>query len=166
MANLNNKITLKLIVNGQQREDLIPQNMLLIDYLREVVNITGTKSGCDGGECGACTVLVNGNPNLSCITLAVTLAGKDVETIESLASNGRLSKLQQMFHQKLGSQCGFCTPGMIMASESLLRRNQKPTDEEITQALEGNLCRCTGYVKILESVKAVIADQSDRETCF
>ncbi len=151
------KITLRLTVNGRQREDLIPQNMLLIDYLREVVNITGTKSGCDGGECGACTVLVNGDPHLSCLSLAVSLAGKQIETIESLATNGRLSELQQMFHQKLGTQCGFCTPGMIMASEALLRRNSHPTDEEITKALEGNLCRCTGYVKILESVKAVMA---------
>lgn len=150
------KTSLNLTVNGKQREDLIPQNMLLIDYLREVVNITGTKSGCDGGECGACTVLVNGNPHLSCISLAVTMAGKQVETIESLATNGRLSKLQQMFHQKLGTQCGFCTPGMIMAAESLLRRNANPSDEEIKKALEGNLCRCTGYVKIIESVKAAI----------
>ena len=151
------KTTLCLTVNGRQREDLIPQNMLLIDYLREVVNITGTKSGCDGGECGACTVLVNGDPHLSCLSLAVSLAGKKIETIESLATNGRLSELQQMFHQKLGTQCGFCTPGMIMASEALLRRNTQPTDQEITKALEGNLCRCTGYVKILESVKAVMA---------
>ena len=152
----NSKISLNLTVNGKQREDLIPQNMLLIDYLREVVNITGTKSGCDGGECGACTVLVNGNPHLSCISLAITMAGKQIETIESLATNGRLSKLQQMFHQKLGTQCGFCTPGMIMAAESLLRRNGKPSDDEIIKALEGNLCRCTGYVKIIESVKAAI----------
>lgn len=151
------KITLCLTVNGRQREDLVPQNMLLIDYLREVVNITGTKSGCDGGECGACTILVNGDPHLSCLSLAVSLAGKEIETIESLTTNGRLSELQQMFHQKLGTQCGFCTPGMIMASESLLRRNTNPTDQEITKALEGNLCRCTGYVKILESVKAVMA---------
>ncbi len=154
---------LKVTVNGKQREDLIPDNMLLIDYLRDVLNITGTKSGCDGGECGACTVLINGNPHLSCITLAATLSGKEIETVESLASNGRLSKLQQMFHQKLGTQCGFCTPGMIMAAESLLRNNSKPSDDEISKALEGNLCRCTGYVKILESVKAVIAPDPDLE---
>lgn len=151
---------LNLTVNGKQRQDLIPQNMLLLDYIRDVLNLTGTKSGCDGGECGACTVLVNGNPLLSCITLATSMAGKHLETIESLASNGRLSELQKMFHQKLGTQCGFCTPGMIMASESLLRRNAAPTDDDIIRALEGNLCRCTGYVKILESVKAVIGDES------
>ncbi len=154
---------LNVTVNGKQHEDLIPDNMLLIDYLRDVLNITGTKSGCDGGECGACTVLINGNPHLSCITLATTLSGKEIETVESLASNGRLSKLQQMFHQKLGTQCGFCTPGMIMAAESLLRNNSKPDDDEIRKALEGNLCRCTGYVKILESVKAVIAQDPDLE---
>ncbi|MCP4411268.1 MAG: 2Fe-2S iron-sulfur cluster binding domain-containing protein [Gammaproteobacteria bacterium] len=154
---------LNVTVNGKQHEDLIPDNLLLIDYLRDVLNITGTKSGCDGGECGACTVLINGNPHLSCITLATTLSGKEIETIESLASNGRLSKLQQMFHQKLGTQCGFCTPGMIMAAESLLRNNSKPGDDEIRKALEGNLCRCTGYVKILESVKAVIAKESDHQ---
>lgn len=154
---------LNVTVNGRQREDLIPDNMLLIDYLRDVLNIMGTKSGCDGGECGACTVLVDGNPHLSCITLATTLAGKEIETIESLASNGRLSKLQQMFHQKLGTQCGFCTPGMIMAAEALLRDNPKPNDDEITKSLEGNLCRCTGYVKILESVKAAIAQEPELE---
>ncbi len=154
---------LNVTVNGKQHEDLIPDNMLLIDYLRDVLNITGTKSGCDGGECGACTVIINGNPHLSCITLAATLSGKEIETVESLASNGRLSKLQQMFHQKLGTQCGFCTPGMIMAAESLLRNNSKPDDDEIRKALEGNLCRCTGYVKILESVKAVIAQDPDLE---
>ena len=156
----NSKVILCLTVNGKAREDLVPQNMLLIDYLREVVGITGTKSGCDGGECGACTILVNSNPTLSCIALAVTQAGKKIETIESLATNGRLSKLQQMFHEKLGTQCGFCTPGMIMASEAMLRQNDSPTDDEITKTLEGNLCRCTGYIKILESVKAVIGDKA------
>lgn len=157
----SSKTILRLTVNGEQREDLVPQNMLLIDYLREVVNITGTKTGCDGGECGACTVLVDGDPHLSCIDLAVRAEGKSVETVESLAQNGRLSQLQKMFHEKLGTQCGFCTPGMIMASEALLRRNPNPTDDEIKRALEGNLCRCTGYVKILESVKAVIGSGAE-----
>ncbi|RLA03052.1 MAG: 4-hydroxybenzoyl-CoA reductase subunit gamma [Gammaproteobacteria bacterium] len=147
---------LELTVNGKQRADHIPHNMLLIDYLREVINITGTKSGCDGGECGACTVLVDGEPLLSCISLAIKMAGRSIETIESLATQGRLSELQQSFHQNLGTQCGFCTPGMIMASEALLRRNSNPSDDDISQALEGNLCRCTGYVKIIESVKSVV----------
>ena len=149
------KFILDLKVNGYPQQDLVPKNLLLIDYLREKLDLTGAKMGCDGGECGACTVLVDGAPRLSCITLAAKVAGKHVETIESLSDNGRLSELQKQFHEKLGAQCGFCTPGMVMASEALLRKNPEPTDSEIRKALEGNLCRCTGYVKILESVKAV-----------
>jgi len=149
------KFILDLKVNGYPQQDLVPKNLLLIDYLREKLDLTGAKMGCDGGECGACTVLVDGAPRLSCITLAAKVTGKHVETIESLSDNGRLSELQKQFHEKLGSQCGFCTPGMVMASEALLRKNPEPTDSEIRKALEGNLCRCTGYVKILESVKAV-----------
>ena len=149
------KFILDTRVNGHPQQDLVPKNLLLIDYLREKLHLTGAKMGCDGGECGACTVLVNGAPQLSCITLAAKVAGKHVETIESLSENGRLSELQKQFHEKLGTQCGFCTPGMVMASEALLRENPKPSDSEIRKALEGNLCRCTGYVKILESVKAV-----------
>lgn len=153
-----NKSIVRVTVNGERRENLIPANMLLLDYLREVLQLTGCKSGCDGGECGACTVLVNGEPHLACIDLAVRVDGKEVETIESLAENGRLSRLQKMFHEKLGTQCGFCTPGMIMASEALLRANPQPSDQAIRKALEGNLCRCTGYVKIIESVRAACAD--------
>ncbi len=160
MAGITKKI-LRLTVNGKQREDLVPPNMLLVDYLRDVVRITGTKTGCDGGECGACTVLVDSTPQLSCIELAVRADGKAVETVESLAQSGRLSKLQKMFNEKLGTQCGFCTPGMIMASEALLRSNPKPADADIKKALEGNLCRCTGYVKIIESVKAVAYSETE-----
>jgi len=127
--------------------------MLLIDYLREVAGLTGTKMGCDGGECGACTVLVDDRPRLSCISLAHSVAGRRVETIEGAAKDGRVSDLQRAFHEKLGSQCGYCTPGMIMASESLLRANPDPSDDEIRAALSGNICRCTGYVKIIESVR-------------
>jgi 4-hydroxybenzoyl-CoA reductase subunit gamma len=156
-----NKTIVRVTVNGEQRESLIPGNMLLLDYLREVLQLTGSESGCDGGECGACTVLVDGEPHLACIDLAVRVDGKSVETIESLAENGRLSRLQKMFHEKLGTQCGFCTPGMIMASEALLRSNPQPSDEAIRKALEGNLCRCTGYVKIIESVRAVCDDGTE-----
>ena len=127
--------------------------MLLIDYLREVAGLTGTKMGCDGGECGACTVLVDDRPRLSCISLAHSVAGRRVETIEGAIKDGRVSDLQRAFHEKLGSQCGYCTPGMIMASESLLRANPDPSDDEIRAALSGNICRCTGYVKIIESVR-------------
>jgi 4-hydroxybenzoyl-CoA reductase subunit gamma len=152
------KRLVSMTVNGRAREDAIADSALLLDYLRDSLELTGTKQGCDGGECGACTVLVDGEPRLSCITLAVTCEGRRVETIESLAADGRLSRLQRAFHEKLGTQCGFCTPGMIMAAEALLRRNAKPSVDEIRDALSGNLCRCTGYVKIIESVQAAAGD--------
>ncbi len=148
------KSVLSLTVNGRARQDLVPDRMLLLDYLREVVGLTGSKQGCDGGECGACTVLVDDQPRLACSTLAVQMQGRRVTTVESLAKGGRLSRLQQQFHEKLGAQCGFCTPGMIMAAEALLRRTPDPSRDEIKTALGGNLCRCTGYVKIIEAVEA------------
>jgi 4-hydroxybenzoyl-CoA reductase subunit gamma len=148
------KTILALTVNGRRREDLVPDNLLLIDYLREQLGLTGTKQGCDGGECGACTILVDDQPRLACSTLAVQMQGRRIETIEGLANGGRMTRLQQQFHEKLGAQCGFCTPGMIMAAEALLRRNPNPGREDIKAALSGNLCRCTGYVKIIESVEA------------
>ena len=148
------KRIVSLTVNGRVREDAVADHLLLLDYLRESLGLTGTKQGCDGGECGACTVLIDNEPRLACITLAASCEGKQVETIEGLAVGGRMSRLQRAFHEKLGTQCGFCTPGMIMAAEALLRRNPTPSDGEIRAALSGNLCRCTGYVKIIESVKA------------
>ena len=148
------KSILTLTVNGCAREEMAPDGMLLLDFLREKLGLTGSKQGCDGGECGACTVLVNDQPRLACSTLAVQMQGKRVETIEGLATGGRLSRLQQQFHEKLGTQCGFCTPGMIMAAEALLRRNPDPDRDAIKAALAGNLCRCTGYVKIIEAVEA------------
>jgi 4-hydroxybenzoyl-CoA reductase subunit gamma len=113
---------LELTLNGRPRTDAVADNLLLLDYLREIVGLTGTKTGCDGGECGACTVLVDDRPRLSCLTLAATMQGRRVDTIESLARDGRLSAVQRGFHEKLGSQCGYCTPGFIMASAGLLRR--------------------------------------------
>ena len=148
------KRLLTLTVNGRQRELLAADGALLIEVLRDDLGLTGTKRGCDGGECGACTVLVDDRPRLACSTLAHQVAGQQVETVESLATQGRLSRLQQAFHEKLGTQCGFCTPGMIMAAEGLLRQQSQPSAEQIKQALAGNLCRCTGYVKIIESVQA------------
>jgi len=147
------KRIISLTVNGKQYEDAVNVNMLLIDYLREIRQLTGTKQGCDGGECGACTVLVDGQPRPSCIALAAIFDGADIETIEGLAKNGHLSPLQRAFHENLGAQCGFCTPGMIMAAEALLRRTPDPDEEDIRKALGGNLCRCTGYVKIIKSVR-------------
>lgn len=148
------KKILGISVNGRWREDAVADNTLLIDYLRDALGLTGTKQGCDGGECGACTVLVDDEPRLACCTLAHSVAGRRVETIESLAHKGNLSRLQRAFHEHLGSQCGFCTPGMIMAAEALLRKNPHPDRAAIRAALAGNLCRCTGYVKIIESVEA------------
>ena len=147
------KRLLRLKLNGRWREDAIAENQLLVDYLREVARLTGVKTGCDGGECGACAVLLDGEAIPSCIVLASRCEGRSVETIEGLVLQGRPSRLQQAFHEKLGTQCGFCTPGMIIAAEALLRRNADPTEAEIRTALSGNLCRCTGYVKIVESVK-------------
>jgi|UniRef100_E6VKJ2 4-hydroxybenzoyl-CoA reductase subunit gamma len=148
------KRLLGLNVNGRWREDAVTDDMLLVDYLRDVAGLTGVKIGCDGGECGACTVLIDGEPAPSCLVLAVRCEGRHVETVEGLAANGRLHRLQQTFHDHLGAQCGFCTPGMIMAAEGLLRRNPSPTEDEIRMALSSNLCRCTGYAKIVESVQA------------
>jgi len=150
------KSVLRITVNGRAREDAVAANALLLDYLRDGLGLTGTKQGCDGGECGACTVLVDGRPRLACCTLAHAVAGGTVETIEGLAHNGRLSRLQRAFHEHLGTQCGYCTPGMIMAAEGLLRTEPRPDRETIRTALAGNLCRCTGYVKILDSVEAAV----------
>jgi 4-hydroxybenzoyl-CoA reductase subunit gamma len=146
---------LKLSVNGRVREVAARENALLLEVLRDALGLSGTKQGCDGGECGACTVLVDDQPRLACITLAAALPEDcRIETVEGLVEGGRMSRLQQAFHEKLGTQCGFCTPGMVMAAEALLRRNPDPSEAEIRDALSGNLCRCTGYVKIVESVQA------------
>jgi 4-hydroxybenzoyl-CoA reductase subunit gamma len=159
------KRLLSVEVNGRAREDAVADDRLLLDYLREDVGLTGTKRGCDGGECGACTVLIDGASALACITLALRCEGRCVETIEGVARDGRMSRLQRAFHERLGTQCGFCTPGMIMAAEALLRRDPAPTGEAIREALSGNLCRCTGYVKILEAVQAAAAAANEMHSC-
>ncbi len=148
------KRVLTVEVNGRRREEAVGDATLLLDFLREQLGLTGTKRGCDGGECGACTVLVDGRPQLSCLTLAVRCEGARVETVEGLAAGGRMSALQAAFHEKLGAQCGFCTPGMVMAAEGLLRTHPAPDEATIREALSGNLCRCTGYVKIIEAVRS------------
>jgi 4-hydroxybenzoyl-CoA reductase subunit gamma len=144
---------LELTLNGRRHLGAVADNVLLLDYLRETVGLTGTKTGCDGGECGACTVLIDDKPTLSCLTLAATVDGKRIDTVEGLGADGRLSAVQRGFHEKLGSQCGYCTPGFIMASVGLLRRNPTPSDSEIREALGSNICRCTGYVKIMDAVR-------------
>ena len=151
------KTLLSLTVNGRPRDDAISGNLLLVDYLRERLGLTGTKIGCDGGECGLCTVLVDGAPQHSCLTLAGSCQGKEIETIESLAEGGRLNAIQRGFHEKLGAQCGYCTPGMVMAAEGLLRRNPDPDEATIRTEMASNICRCTGYVKIIEAVQMAAA---------
>ena len=158
------KSFVSLTLNGRDREDAVPDNMLLVDYLREIVGLTGTKIGCDGGECGCCTVLVDGQPRHACLTLAGTCHGTSIETIVSLDSNGRLSAIQRGFHEKLGAQCGFCTPGMIMAAEGLLRENNNPSEAQIRHGMAANICRCTGYIKIIESVQQAADELSAKET--
>ena len=156
------KSILGLTVNGRAREDAVADNALLIDYLREHVGLTGTKMGCDGGDCGACTVLVDGKPTLSCLTLAAAVDGQQVTTIEGLVLNGQIDPIQEGFHIMLGSQCGFCTPGMIMAAKALLNRNPDPTVDEIKVGLSNNLCRCTGYNTIIESVQYAVEKMKAR----
>ncbi|MCW2315633.1 4-hydroxybenzoyl-CoA reductase gamma subunit [Rhodoblastus acidophilus] len=159
------KSILSVTVNGRRREDAIPDNLLLIDYLRDGLGLTGTKQGCDGGECGACTVLVDDEPRLACSTLALQVQGRRVETIEGLAGDGDLTPLQRAFQDKLGTECGFCTPGMILAAEALLRRNPHPGREEIKQALSGNLCRCAGHAQIVAAVETA-AESRKNETAM
>jgi 4-hydroxybenzoyl-CoA reductase subunit gamma len=151
---------IELQVNGRAHAVAATEGVLLLDVLREALRLTGTKQGCDGGECGACTVLVDGQPRLACITLAASVQGRAIETIESLATQGRLAALQRAFHEKLGAQCGFCTPGMVMAAEALLREVPRPSDAQVREALAGNLCRCTGYVKIVEAVQAAAGERA------
>ena len=149
------KTILSLTINGMERDDVVPDNLLLVDYLREKAGLTGTKIGCDGGECGACTVLIDGRPRHACLTLSATCNGSSVETVDGLSKDGRLTALQRGFNEKLGSQCGFCTPGMLMAAADLLKTNPTASRQEIREFLSGNYCRCTGYQAIVDAVEAV-----------
>ena len=148
--------SITLTVNGVQHELEVPARRLLVDCLRYDLGLTGTKEGCSVGVCGACTVLVDGNMMASCLTLAVAADGAEITTIEGLAQDGRLHPVQQAFVDYGGFQCGICTPGQIMAAKALLDVNPSPTEEEIKEWMMGNLCRCTGYYKILESIVAAI----------
>ena len=151
------KKKIKLTINSGVYEVECPGDMTLLSMLRDVLGLTGTKEGCGAGECGACTVILNGDPVNACLVLAAETDGAVVETIEGEAKNGELSVLQQSFIEHKGFQCGFCTPGIIMAARALLNKNKNPSREEIIDALEGNLCRCTGYRDIIESVEAAVA---------
>jgi len=140
-------------VNGIRETTEVPSNMTLLTLLRERLAITGTKRGCDTGECGACTVLMNAEPVNSCLVLAVEIDGADIVTVEGLAQDGQLDPLQEAFIQHTGVQCGFCTPGILIAARALLDRNSKPSRREIKDALRGNLCRCTGYTRIIDAIQ-------------
>ncbi|KUO78325.1 MAG: hypothetical protein APF81_22345 [Desulfosporosinus sp. BRH_c37] len=150
----SNKKVIVLNVNNQEYEVLVKPQETLLEVLRETVGLTGTKSGCNEGSCGACTVLVENKPTLACSTLAIAAEGKEIMTIEGLAGeDGKLHPVQQSFVENGAIQCGFCTPGMVLSAKSLLDRNSKPNEEEIKEALGGNLCRCTGYAKIIKAVQ-------------
>jgi carbon-monoxide dehydrogenase small subunit len=145
---------LRVTVNGREFEREIEPRMLLVHFLRDELGLTGTHVGCDTSSCGACTVRLDSGTVKSCTVFAFQADGLDVETIEGLAKDGELHPLQRAFHEHHALQCGYCTPGMIMAATEILERNPNPTDEEIRKALEGNLCRCTGYHNIVEAIKA------------
>ena len=149
------KHKVSFILNGTQREDEVEPRLLLVHYLRDVAGLTGTHVGCDTSQCGACTVHVDGRAVKSCTLFAVQAEGHDIKTIEGMASpNGDLHPIQQAFWDEHGLQCGYCTPGFIMAAAYQLEQNPNPTDDEIRKGLEGNLCRCTGYVNIVKAVAA------------
>lgn len=154
------KRAISLTINGDVVDAVVKDNLTLLDFLRDKLFLTGTKKGCEQGECGACTVILDGNPVNSCCTLAAECDGHEVLTIEGLAKNGELHPLQKQFIDKWALQCGYCTPGMIMSAYALLNRNPNPTELEIREAIEGNLCRCTGYAKIVEAIQAAAVDLS------
>jgi len=154
------KYSLSFTLNGFPVDVLVKPTETLLDVLREQLGVKSPKRGCNGGDCGACTVLLNREPVRSCITIALTVAGKAVTTVEGLAKGEALHPLQKAFHEHYATQCGFCTPGMIMAAKALLDKNPKPKRQEVREALAGNLCRCTGYVKIVDAVMAAAEDMA------
>ncbi len=149
---MSKRVRVKVMVNGEPRDSEVESRRLLVHHLRDDLGLTGTNVGCDTSNCGACTVLLNGEAVKSCTVLAVQADGAEVTTIEGLARDGELHPLQEAFWNNHGLQCGYCTPGMIMAAADLLARNPNPTEEEVRHGLEGNLCRCTGYHNIVKAV--------------
>ncbi len=147
------KTQLALTVNGENRDVLVPVHKTLLEVLREDLDLTGTKHGCELGECGTCTVLVDGEPVLSCLALPIECQGREIKTVEGMAEGGRLHPLQQAFAELGAAQCGYCTPGILLTAEVLLAENPTPTRDDVRVALAGNLCRCTGYTKILDAVE-------------
>ena len=147
------KKEIEFTINGKRRKVIVKPNDLLLNVIREDLGLAGTKYGCGTGECGACTVLIEGEPVLSCLTLAVTVDKKKVATIEGIGTDENPHPLQQTFVEAGAIQCGYCTPGMILSAKALLDKNPNPTEDEIKRAIGGNLCRCTGYVKIIEAIE-------------
>ena len=159
---MSGEVAVELRVNGVDRRVVIPPRRLLADVLRDDLGLTGTHLGCEHGVCGACTVLVDGDPVRSCLLFGIQMEGSELTTIEGLApADGSLHPVQEAFRQHHGLQCGFCTPGMVLTTVDLLARNPQPTEEEVRAGLSGNICRCTGYVNIVRAVLAAAAD-SDR----
>ena len=147
------RIVLTLAINGESRQLLVPVHKTLLEVLREDMQLTGTKHGCELGECGTCTVLIDGRPHLSCLVLPVQVQGRSITTIEGMASGSELHPLQVAFAELGAAQCGYCTPGILLSASSLLEENPRPTRDDIRNALAGNLCRCTGYAKIVDAVE-------------
>lgn len=157
-------VAIAVTLNGDRVQGAVPARRTLLEWLREDVRLTGTKQGCDTGDCGACTVLLDGEPVLACLVLAVEADGARVETVESLARGSELHPLQAAFVANGAAQCGYCTPGMLMSAKALLDRGGVPSRDDVKQALAGNLCRCTGYVKILDAVEQAARElAADRE---
>jgi carbon-monoxide dehydrogenase small subunit len=153
-------VRLRMVVNGVPVDVLVPMHRTLLEVLRETLGLTGTKHGCELGECGACTVLIDGRPELACLRLAVACEGLSITTVEGLADGPHLDPLQEAFADSGATQCGYCTPGMLLVAKDLLQRNPHPSRDEIRRAISGNLCRCTGYLRIVEAIAAA-ADRPD-----
>lgn len=159
MANNGRKVRIRVSVNGDDHDIVIKPNITLLDLLREDLGLTGTKKGCDEGDCGACTVILDGKAVNSCLVPAVEVDGKEVLTVEGLSASGELDPLQRTFIEKGAVQCGFCTSGMLLSAKALLMENPSPAEEQVRVAISGNLCRCTGYVKIVDAVMAAAKDE-------
>jgi len=160
---MNQLVDINLKINGEDYKLNVKPNTLLLDLIRDEIGLTGTKRGCDTGECGACTVLIDGIAVNSCLVLAVEVGGKKITTIEGLSNNGKLHPIQETFIEEGAVQCGFCTPGMILSAKALLDKNPTPTEEEIKVAIAGNLCRCTGYKKIIKAISSAAEKMRRRE---
>mgnify|MGYP001809067509 CR=1 FL=1 len=156
---MSDELLLQLSINGERTRRYVPANRSLLDFLRDDLDLTGSKHGCDVGDCGACTVTVDGMPRLACITLAAECEGTDIETIEGLAKDGLLHPIQAAMHKHVAAQCGYCTPGIAMCLAALLEENPAPDDDALMEALGSNICRCTGYTKILAAVREVISQE-------